>query len=142
MNRLWAYIYPLLFAPTPPIISPTCHPSRSSQSTELSNLCYTAGFSWLVISHVVAFMSVLLSQFILPSPSPTTNKRKRKPPEWEQMSANKTMRKGLISKIYKYLVEFNIKKQTTQTKSRQKPKQTKTKPGCLSPKTYSWPRDT
>ena len=40
------------------------------------------------------------------------------------MFANEIMEKGLTSKIYKYLVELNIKKQTTQTKNRQKPKQT------------------
>ena len=39
----------------------------------------------------------------------TINKMKRQPSEWEKIFANKAMDKGLISKIYKQLMEHNIK---------------------------------
>ena len=50
----------------------------------------------------------------------TTNKTKRQPSEWEKILANKSMDKGLMSKIYKRFMQFNIKKQTTQSKNGQK----------------------
>ena len=40
----------------------------------------------------------------------TINKVKRRPSEWEKIFANEAMDKGLISKIYKQLMEINIKK--------------------------------
>ena len=40
----------------------------------------------------------------------TINKMKRQPSEWEKIFANEAADKGLISKIYKQLMQLNIKK--------------------------------
>ena len=40
----------------------------------------------------------------------TINKMKRQPSEWEKIFANKATDKGFISKIYKQLMQLNIKK--------------------------------
>ena len=50
----------------------------------------------------------------------TINKTKRQPSEWEKIFANEATDKGLNSKIYKQLLQLNIKKQTTQSKNGQK----------------------
>ena len=39
----------------------------------------------------------------------TVNKTKRQSSEWEKIFANKAVDKGLISKIYKLLIQFDIK---------------------------------
>ena len=41
------------------------------------------------------------------------NKTKRQPTEWEEIFANNTTDKRLISKIYKQLIQLNIKKNQT-----------------------------
>ena len=40
----------------------------------------------------------------------TINKMKRQPSEWEKIFANEATDNGLISKIYKQLMQLNIKK--------------------------------
>ena len=45
----------------------------------------------------------------------TVSKVKRQPSEWEKIIANKTTDKGLISKIYKLLIQLSARK-TTQSK--------------------------
>ena len=40
----------------------------------------------------------------------TISKVKRQPSEWEKIIANETTDKGLISKIYEQLIQFNTRK--------------------------------
>ena len=40
----------------------------------------------------------------------TISKMKRQPSEWEKIIVNETMDKGLISKIYKQLIQLNTRK--------------------------------
>ena len=63
----------------------------------------------------------------------TISKVKRQPSEWEKIIANETTDKGLISKIYKQLIQLNIRKTKTQSKSGKK-----IKTDISSKKTYRW----
>ena len=62
----------------------------------------------------------------------TISKVKRQPSEWEKIIANETTDKGLISKIYKQLIQLNGRK-TIQLKSGKK-----TEIDISSKKTYRW----
>ena len=46
----------------------------------------------------------------------TINKMKRQPSDWEKIFANESTDKGLISKIYKQLMQLNIKKTNNRIK--------------------------
>ena len=70
----------------------------------------------------------------------TINKMKRQAAEWEKIFANNATDNGLISKIYKQLIQLNndkTNKQTTQSKNGQK-----TLIDISPKKTYRWPRGT
>ena len=62
----------------------------------------------------------------------TINKVKQQTSEWEKIIANETTDKGLISKIYKQLIQVNTRK-TTQSKSGKK-----TYVDISPKKTYRW----
>ena len=50
----------------------------------------------------------------------TISKVKRQPSEWEKIIANETTEKGLVSKIYKQLIQINTRKMKTQSKTGQR----------------------
>ena len=55
----------------------------------------------------------------------TISKVKRQPSEWEKIIANETTDKGLVSKIYKQLIQLNARKnKQPNQKVGKRPKQT------------------
>ena len=50
----------------------------------------------------------------------TLSKVKRQPSEWEKIIANETTDKGLVSKIYKQLIQLKDRKTNNQIKKREK----------------------
>ena len=50
----------------------------------------------------------------------TISKVKRQPSEWEKIIANETIDRGLVSKIYKQLIQLNTRKTNNSIKKREK----------------------
>ena len=50
----------------------------------------------------------------------TTSKVKRHPSEWEKIIANETTDKGIISQIYKQLIQLNARKTNNPIKEQEK----------------------
>ena len=50
----------------------------------------------------------------------TIHKTERQPTEWEKIFANDVTKKGLISKIYKQLIQLNIKNKKQKNQPNQK----------------------
>ena len=73
----------------------------------------------MFVSHLYVFFGemdlIKLKSFC--TAKETINKVKRQPSGWEKIIANETTDKGLISKIYKQLIQLIARKQITQSKS-------------------------
>ena len=69
----YRYTYvPTSWISLPPLTPP--HPFRLSQSTGVNSLCHTESSHWpTILQMITVYVSMLLSQFVPPSPSPTVS---------------------------------------------------------------------
>ena len=67
----------------------------------------------------------------------TINKTKRQPMAWEKIFSNSISDKGLVSKIYKELIQLNTQKTINLNKTWHK-----IRTDIFPKKTYRWPTDT
>ena len=69
-------------------------------------------------------MVTVVNSSVLSTTKETINKMKRQLTEWEKIFANKGTNKGLISKIYKQLMQLYIKRKQPNQKMGRRSKQT------------------
>jgi len=68
------YIYIYIYIPPEASLPPApSHPSRSSQSTELSSLCYTASSHWLAILHGTIYIYMYICVLYIYCYSPNSS---------------------------------------------------------------------
>ena len=79
---------------------------------------YSLSYSYLHTPYYWSKMDLELKSFC--TEKDTINKMKRQPTKWEKIFANDMIGKGLISNIYKQLIQHNIGKTNNPIKNGQK----------------------